>query len=162
MNAHPRPNAVVLVISDRIHGGERRDVATPAAVSMLEEAGFEIAHTAVIPEGLEAVSRALDQAIAAGAAFVLTCGGTGLGPNNLTPEATEARITTRLTGVEGSILAEGLKHSARAGLSRGVVGLTSRQRGGTLIVNAPSSKGGVEDCLNVVLGLWPSIAEWVC
>lgn len=162
MSSHPKPAAVVLVVSDRIYGGERQDTATPLAVSKLEAAGLEIAYTAVVPEGAEAISCELDRAIAAQVPFVLTCGGTGLGPKNLTPEETEARITTRLHGVEGTILAEGLKHSARAGLSRGVVGLTSRERGGALIVNAPSSKGGVEDCLSVVLALWPSISEWIC
>lgn len=162
MISHPKPTAVVLVVSDRIYGGERADNTTPLAVSMLEAVGFDIAFTAVVPEGDEAISRELDRAIEARVPFILTCGGTGLGPNNLTPEVTEARITTRLHGVEGTILAEGLKHSTRAGLSRGVVGLTSRERGGTLIVNAPSSKGGVEDCLGVVLALWPSIAEWIC
>lgn len=162
MISHPKPTAVVLVVSDRVYGGERADNATPLAVSKLEEAGFAIAFTAVVPEGAEAISRELDRAIASQASFVLTCGGTGLGPNNLTPEVTEARITTRLHGVEGTILAAGLQRSPRAGLSRGVVGLTSRERGGTLIVNAPSSTGGVEDCLSVVLTLWPSIAEWIC
>lgn len=87
--------------------------------------------------------------------------GTGLGPSNLTPEVSLERISTRLHGVETNILIEGLAHSERAGLCRGVVGLTSREPGGSLIVNAPSSRGGIRDTLTVILRLWPSLTEWV-
>lgn len=156
-----RPNARVVVVSDRVHSADKPDEATPLAVEKLREAGFIVTHTSVVPEGAAAVGRELDEAIASATSLILTCGGTGLGPRNLTPEETQSRIETRLHGVEGTILAQGLKHSPRAGLTRGVVGLTSREPGGCLIVNAPSSRGGVEDTLDVVLTLWPNIAEWI-
>lgn len=156
-----KPTARIIVVSDRVHGGDREDSTTPVAEILLAEAGFHVASAQVVPEGAEAVSAALDEAIAAGTNLILTCGGTGLGPNNLTPEATQERITTRLHGVETQILLTGLQHSDRAALCRGVVGLTSREPGGSLIVNSPGSRGGTADTLAVVLSLWPSIAEWL-
>lgn len=155
------PTARIIVVSDRIHSGEREDSSTPAARSLLDAAGFETTGSTVVPEGEAGVAGALDEALAAGASLVLTCGGTGLGPSNLTPEVSLERISTRLHGVETNILIEGLAHSERAGLCRGVVGLTSREPGGSLIVNAPSSRGGIRDTLTVILRLWPSLTEWV-
>lgn len=155
------PTARIIVVSDRIVRGEREDCASPTALAMLEQAGFLIDETRVIPEGTDAVERALDEALAVQVPFILTCGGTGIGPKNYTPEATEARICMRLHGVETQVLIEGLKHSSRAGLCRGVIGLTSREPGASLIVNAPSSRGGVADTLSVVIQLWPSLAEWM-
>lgn len=151
----------MIVVSDRVYRGEKPDLATPLATQKLRAAGFHVGDSAVVPEGALAVGKELDDAIASGTALIVTCGGTGLGPNNLTPEETMARISTRLHGVEGTMLMHGLHHSPRAGLTRGVVGLTSREPGGCLIVNAPGSRGGVEDALEVVLELWPSIAEWI-
>lgn len=155
------PTARIIVVSDRISGGEREDTATPAAREMLEDAGFRIDAARVIPEGSADIERALDEAIAAHVSLILTCGGTGIGPRNYTPEATESRICMRLHGIETQILIEGLKHSPRAGLCRGVIGLTSREPEASLIVNAPSSRGGVHDTLAVITQLWPSLAEWL-
>lgn len=115
----------------------------------------------MVPEGADGVAASLNRAIEAQTSLILTCGGTGLGPRNLTPEATAERVVTRLHGVETQILLAGLEHSDRAALSRGIVGLTSREPGGSLLVNAPSSRGGVMDALQVVLPLWPSIWEWL-
>ncbi|MHA2788716.1 molybdopterin-binding protein [Corynebacterium sp. S7] len=151
--------AAVIVVSDRICAGERTDKASPVAVELLERAGFEVVPVAVINEGFDDVSRALAGAISAGNRLVVTCGGTGVGARNLTPEATLGIITTRLQGLENQILFEGLKNSAHAGLSRGIVGLTSREADGVLIVNAPSSPGGVKDSLSVITSVWLNIQE---
>lgn len=159
--AATRPTATIIVVSDRIKGGKREDKATPAAREILERYGFLIERTVIVEEGLEAVTDAIAVANKQQSSLILTCGGTGLGPRNLTPEASEAFITTRLHGVESHILIEGLKHSQRAGLCRGLVGLTSRYKGASLIVNAPSSQGGVQDALNIIMRLWPSITEWL-
>lgn len=155
------PTARIIVVSDRIHSGERKDSATPTARSLLIDAGFQVTSCVVVPEGEAAVAKALDEACATDTSLILTCGGTGLGPTNLTPEVSLTHISTRLHGVETNILIEGLQHSERAGLCRGVVGLTSREPGGSLIVNAPSSRGGIRDTLVVILRLWPSLTEWV-
>lgn len=149
----------VIVVSDRIIAGQRADKASPTGVAMLEEAGFEVAETTIVPEGYDAVSHAMAQSLNDDTHLILTCGGTGLGARNLTPEATGDIITTRLEGLERQILLEGLKNSSHAGLSRGIVGLTRRDHRGTLIVNAPSSTGGVKDALTVIISVWPNIAE---
>ncbi|WP_018295795.1 MogA/MoaB family molybdenum cofactor biosynthesis protein [Corynebacterium lubricantis] len=151
--------AAVIVVSDRICAGDRQDKASPVAVELLERAGFQVAPVAVINEGFDDVSRALAAAVSEGSNLVVTCGGTGVGARNLTPEATLGVITTRLEGLENQILFEGLKSSQQAGLSRGVVGLTSRESNGVLIVNAPSSPGGVRDALTVIASVWPNIQE---
>lgn len=126
---------------------------------MLNAAGFEVAEPVLIPEGYDAVSGALAQALRDKIQLIVTCGGTGLGPRNLTPEATGDIVTTRLEGLERQILIEGLKSSNHAGLTRGIVGLTRRDEEGALIVNAPSSAGGVRDALSVIISVWPNIAE---
>lgn len=84
-----------------------------------------------------------------------------MGPDNLTPEETDKVITTRLHGLETQVLIEGLKQTPRASMSRGVIGLSSREPGGTLVVNASSSSGGLRDCIRVVLSVWPSISGWI-
>lgn len=161
METTTAPTAVVIVVSDRVFGGERKDKASPAATRLLTEAGFQVTGPVIIPEGDEALRNAMAQAVEGGNSLILTCGGTGLGPRNLTPEVTEEFISTRLHGIETQVLIAGLEQSPRAGLCRGVIGLTSREPGASLIVNAPSSHGGVNDTLGVILALWPSLTEWV-
>ena len=151
--------AAVIVVSDRIIAGERLDKASPLAVSLLETYGTEVISVARVPEGAEGVARKLDEALAQGVRVLVTIGGTGVGARNLTPEVTRERITCELTGVEQQVLIEGLRHSEKAGLSRGVIGLTSRDQDAALIINAPSSLGGVRDCLGVVLPLLEAVFE---
>ena len=93
--------------------------------------------------------------------LLLACGGTGIGPDNLTPEESLKVITTRLHGLETQVLIVGLKNTKYAGLSRGVIGFSSREPGGTLVVNAPSSSGGMRDTLGVILELWPKLYWWI-
>jgi len=116
-----------------------------------------------IPEGFDTVSEAIRQALADGARVVLTAGGTGLKPRNRTPEAALEFIDTRLEGLERHILVQGLQSTNLAGLSRGYVGLTSRNADAALIINAPSSVGGITDVLDVICPLldnvWESLAR---
>ncbi len=151
--------AAVIVVSDRIIAGERLDKASPLAVSLLEAHGLETISVERVPEGATGVAEKLDEALASGARVIVTAGGTGVGARNLTPEVTLERVDCRLTGLEQQVLIEGLKHSDKAGLSRGVIGLTSRGPDAALIVNAPSSLGGIRDSLTVVLPLLESIFE---
>src|SRR5699024_9634341 len=122
---------------------------------------FRVTGVVVGPEGAEAVPQGLALAIADGVALLLTCGGTGLGPRDLTPERTIEVISTRLETVETTVLDEALKRTPKASMTRGVIGLPSREPGGTLVVNASSSSGGVRDCLKVILALCPSISGWI-
>ena len=156
-----RKSAKIVVVSDRIAGGERENTIGQDAAAILQEAGFSVTDLLVVPEGAEPIPKELERAIADGVALLLTCGGTGLGPRNLTPEETIKVISTRLETVETQVLVEGLKNTPKASMSRGVIGLSSREPGGTLVVNASSSSGGMRDCLKVILAVWPSFSGWI-
>ena len=149
----------VIVVSDRIKSGERTDKAGPVAVDLLQESGVEISTFTVVGEGFEPVHQELVTALARRDRVIITIGGTGVGPRNRTPEATEPHIDTLLPGLMTQILFSGLSNTAQAGLSRGLVGLSSRDATAALIVNAPSSSGGVRDALGVVCPLFGSIFE---
>lgn len=149
----------VVVVSDRIVSGERGDQAGPIARELLSAAGVDVREVIVVPEGIDAVAARLRAALADGVRVMVTVGGTGVGPRNQTPEATAPLLSIQLTGVATQILLEGLKSSAQAGLSRGLVGLTGREAGASLIVNAPGSQGGVRDTLGVLCPLLPHIFE---
>ena len=151
--------AVVIVVSDRVFGGEREDSASPVALEMLADHGVDVLAVECVPEGADGVSREIDRAVDKGVQIILTAGGTGVGARNLTPEVTRARLEVELTGLEQQVLIEGLKSSPKAGLARGAIGLTSRAEGAVLIANAPSSAGGVKDLLAVLGPLLPSIFE---
>lgn len=151
--------ARVIVVSDRVCSGARTDAAGPAAKSMLLQAGIETDGPVIIPEGKDAIAAELDRALADQVRIVVTIGGTGHGERNLTPEETAARLAVRLTGIETQILIEGLKSTTRAGLSRGLVGLTERGDRGTLIVNSAGSVGAVRDSLGIVVPLIDAIFE---
>lgn len=153
--------AKIIVVSNRIYSGERDNTPGQLATDMLSDAGFAFSDPVIVPEGADWVREQMRGGISQGVSLVLTCGGTGFGPHNLTPEETLELISTRLNGLETQVLIEGLKNTPRAGLSRGVIGLTTREPGGTLVVNAPASRGGVRDTLKVILGLWPNLSEWI-
>lgn len=148
----------IIVVSDRVVASEREDRGGPLAQSLLAKAGI-IAPITVVEEGLDAVSRELAHARTAGVRVILTLGGTGLGPRNLTPEATAPHIKVVLNGLTTHVLIEGLKHSTQAGLSRGLIGLTGRGPTDSLIVNAASSMGAIRDTLSVICPVLPSIFE---
>ena len=103
--------------------------------------------------------RALRAAVAGGARVVLTTGGTGVTPHDLTPEATAPLLVARLEGIEAQIRSYGLTMTPLAGLSRGLVGVTSREADGALVVNAPGSRGGVKDTISVIGPLVPHVLE---
>ncbi|GAB3701015.1 molybdopterin-binding protein [Corynebacterium nasicanis] len=151
--------ATVIVVSDRVLTGERPNGAGELAARLLHDAGLDVTDPDIVPEGREAVSDALVDARRAGHRVIVTVGGTGLGPRNLTPEATAPHVTMELTGLMMQVLVAGLANTAQAGLSRGLIGLTGREPGDALIVNAPSSRGGVRDTLGVVCPLLPNIFE---
>lgn len=148
----------VIVVSDRVAGGEREDRAGEVARAMLADAGVG-ADVVIVEEGFGPVARALADARSNGHRVILTVGGTGLGPRNLTPEATAPLLAVRLDGLVTQVLIQGLASTSQAGLSRALIGLTGRGPGDALIVNAPGSTGGVRDTLHVVCPLLPNIFE---
>ncbi len=140
------PSALVITVSTRAADGVYEDRSGPIVVAALEEAGFEVSGPAVVPDG-EEVGRALRSAVAAGYGAVLTTGGTGLSPDDHTPEQTRMVIEREVPQVAAAVAAYGVAHGVpTAMLSRGVAGTA----GGTLIVNLPGSTGGARDGTGVL------------
>ncbi len=141
--------ALVVTASDRAARGEYADRAGPVLVAGLRELGFEVPPAVVVPDGAP-VADQISGAVAAGVEVVLTTGGTGVGPRDLTPEVTEPLLERSLPGVAEAIRAYGAsKGVATAVLSRGLAGVAGR----TVIVNLPGSTGGCRDGLAVLSGV---------
>ncbi len=142
--------AIVLTISDSAFQGTREDLSGPAVAEALRAAGFEVSGVQVLPDehalieaGLIEVSRSHD--------LVVTTGGTGLAPRDVTPEATAAVCDRLVPGLAEKMRIAGEQKTKFAALSRGICGT----RGSTLIVNLPGSPKGAVDSLNAILELIP-------
>ena len=156
----PEPVAgAVITVSDRCAAGQREDVSGPLAARLLAEHDVIVEAVRVVPDGAEPVREAVREAVAAGARVVLTTGGTGITPRDLTPEGTAPLLAARMEGLEAQIRAHGLTKTPLAGLSRGLVGVTGRDDAGAFVVNAPGSRGGVEDTVAVIGPLVPHVLE---
>lgn len=144
-------SAAVLVVSDSVSRGKRKDVSGKFAVERLRGFNFQISRYKVIPDDRDEIERELRNLVDRQKVdLLITTGGTGVGPRDVTPEATLAVIDRRLDGVEEELRRYGQSRIPTAMLSRGIVGV----RGKTLIVNLPGSKGGVEDG---IAALFPSV-----
>ena len=138
--------AFVITVSTRASAGVYEDRSGPILVEGLRACGFEVGEPVVVPDG-DAVGDALREAVAAGHAVVLTTGGTGLNPNDHTPEQTRAVLEREVPQLSAAVAAYGVAHGVpTAVLSRGVAGTAGR----TLIVNLPGSSGGARDGLAVL------------
>lgn len=143
--------AVVITCSTRAANGVYPDRGGPILVEALRSWGFTCDDPVVVPDG-PLVEAALRDAVAIGAAVVVTTGGTGLTPTDGTPEATRLVIDTEVPGIAEAIRVAGVAQGIpTAMLSRGVAGLA----GTTLIVNVPGSTGGVRDALRVLEPVLP-------
>jgi len=137
---------LVVVASNRAAAGVYADRGGPVLVQGLRELGFDVDGPQVVPDG-EPVARALSAAVAASYDVVLTTGGTGLTPGDLTPEMTRLVIDREVPGLAEAIRAYGVAHGVpAAALSRGLAGLA----GHTIVVNLPGSTGGCRDGLAVL------------
>ena len=132
-------NAAVLTVSDGVHEGTREDRSGDALAELLTEAGFGVVRR-VVPDDTQTITAAIAD-LSADAAVVLTTGGTGFAPRDVTPEATRQAIEREAPGIAEAIRADALARTPYALLSRGVAGL----RGATLVVNLPGSTGGCRD-----------------
>lgn len=147
----PQPaRAVVLTISDSRTRGERPDLSGPAVVAALQAAGFTVDGPHLIPDEQPLIESAL-RTHAALSELVVTTGGTGVAPRDVTPEATRAVCTRVLDGFAERMRAAGARRTAMAALSRAISGTYGR----TLIVNLPGSPEGAVTSLEAVLDLIP-------
>lgn len=142
-------NAAVITVSDKGARGERVDTSGPAVREMLEEAGFEVAYTSIIPDDIERIKEELIQcADEKKIALVLTTGGTGFSQRDVTPEATLAVVEREARGIPEAMRYASLQITPRGCLSRSAAGL----RGKTLIVNLPGSEKAAKENLASVIG----------
>lgn len=146
MSAGPQIAVGVLTVSDRCHRGEQEDVSGERIVEWCDGLAFDVARRAVVPDETAAITPLLMQWADAGLGLILTTGGTGLAPRDVTPEATRVVIDREVPGIAEELRRAGLAATPFSVLSRGVAGL----RGRTLIVNLPGSPGGVADGLDVL------------
>lgn len=142
--------AAILTISTSGARGERDDVSGRTLEKLCEKAGLEVAETAIVPDDQELIIERLiffsdNQKVD----IVLTTGGTGPGPYDITPEATSGVCERIMPGIGELMRAEGGKQTRRAYLSRGIAGI----RGKTLIVNLPGSPKGVSESMEAISGI---------
>ncbi|GGO67165.1 MogA/MoaB family molybdenum cofactor biosynthesis protein [Nonomuraea cavernae] len=137
--------ALVVTVSNRASAGIYEDKSGPLLVSLLTEAGCEVEGPVVVPDG-EPVERALREGVSAGYDVIVTTGGTGLTPTDLTPEMTARVISREIPGIAEAIRQANRDKVPTAILSRGLAG----QADDTIIVNLPGSSGGVRDGVAVL------------
>jgi len=139
---------LVITISDRAYRGEYEDLSGPAVKTVLEGAltGAEV-EVVIVPDEPEEIERALESGLAGAA--IITTGGTGLGPRDITPEVTERFCDRPVPGISEMLRAESLRETPNAALSRGYAGMKGR----TLIVNIPGSVNGASFCAGLLAPL---------
>ena len=142
--------AAVLTVSDSRSRGDQEDKSGPALVRALEELRFRVTQRKVVPDDQIQIQNLLIQ-LAREVHLIVTTGGTGIAPRDVTPEATIAVCDRLLDGVAERMRTEGLKKTPFAALSRGVCGV----RGRGLILNVPGSPNGAVDSLQAVAALLP-------
>ena len=140
--------AAVITVSDKGARGERKDTSGPALCAILQEYGLDVAYTALVPDETADIQRELLHcADELHVSLVLTTGGTGFSPRDITPEATKAVIERETPGIPEAMRAESMRITPRGCLSRSAAGI----RGRTLIVNLPGSEKAARENILAVM-----------
>jgi molybdopterin adenylyltransferase len=137
--------AAVLTVSDGVSAGERDDASGDVLEELLHGEGFDVVRR-VVPDDAPLIAAAVRELVADGALLVLTTGGTGFAPRDVTPEATHTVIDREAPGIAEAIRADAAARTPHALLSRGVAGLSRS----SLVVNLPGSPGGCRDGFAVI------------
>lgn len=148
--------ALVVIVDDRIVHGEHDDSTGPLVTELLDEAGFVVDGTVAVAADSVEIRNALNTAVIGGVDLVITIGGTGVSPRDVTPDATAGVLDRPIPGIAEALRASGLAAGAiDAGLSRGLVGIS----GSTLVVNLASSRSAVRDGMATLSPLVAHIIE---
>jgi molybdenum cofactor synthesis domain-containing protein len=148
--------AAIVTVSDRGSRGEREDASGAAIEALLHESRFDIRHRVIIPDDLPIIQSVLRRlADEEKMALIVTTGGTGVSPRDVTPEATLSILDRVVPGMAEAMRAASLRKTPHAMISRAVAGI----RGETLIVNLPGSPGGAVENLKVLLTAIPHALE---
>ncbi|MGZ8755220.1 MAG: MogA/MoaB family molybdenum cofactor biosynthesis protein [Acidimicrobiia bacterium] len=142
--------AAVLTVSDGVSRGYREDGSGAALVELLESEGFTVTARKVVPDDATEIAGAISD-LSAQVPLVVTTGGTGLGPRDVTPEATRVVLDREAPGLVMLMLSEAIRQNPMAALSRAVVGT----RGASLVVNLPGSPRGAVENLTALLPILP-------
>lgn len=148
--------AAVLTVSDSCARGEKKDLSGPAVEEALKRAGFQVVARGLVEDNSSAIQNKLIEMCRA-ARLLVTTGGTGIAPRDVTPEATRAVCERMVEGIAEQVRAEGMRKTRFAALSRGVCGV----RGTSLILNLPGSPSGAVESLEAVADLLPHALELV-
>jgi molybdopterin adenylyltransferase len=145
-------NVAIITVSDTVASGERQDASGPAVAARCQELKFTVESTHTLPDDPAQIRSLLSKlADTQNIDVILTTGGTGIGPRDSTPEATQAIAERLVPGMAEEMRRKGLAHTPRAILSRGVAAI----RGSTLILNLPGSPKGAVESLDAVAALLP-------
>ena len=142
--------AAILTISDGVHAGTRQDLSGGALFDLLTSEGYQVTDRKVVPDDAAQIRNAIRD-LAARASLVVTSGGTGFGPRDVTPEATRAVLDRDAIGLVILMLSEGIKTNPLAALSRAAAGVC----GTSLVVNLPGSPKGAVENLTALLAVLP-------
>ena len=146
----------ILTVSDMCSQGKRADTSGQTIKDMLPEDKFEVYEKTIVPDDYGTITKTLRRfSDVLKAQVVLTTGGTGLGPRDVTPEATTAVCDRRAPGLAEILRSEGFKKTPNAVLSRGV----SAMRNNTLIINLPGSPKAVRECMEIILEVLPHAVD---